>query len=271
MEPRTGTVFFVFLVALAVSLSMVVAWWLRQRTGKSGWIDCIWSLSTGGAGVALALWPSGDREGFRALFVAVLAAGWSLRLGWHIAQRTIRGGDDPRYAQLEREWGPQFRSRLFWFLQIQAACAVLLSLVIYFASHNPSPFPALTDLLGFLVIGVGLGGEAVADRQLAQFRADPSNAGGICDIGLWSLSRHPNYFFEWLVWVGFSVIAIDVSGHYLWGLAALIGPIFMYWLLAHVSGVPLLEAHMIRSRGSAFEAYQSRVSAFIPWPRRSSR
>jgi steroid 5-alpha reductase family enzyme len=111
-------------------------------------------------------------------------------------------------------------------------------------------------------------GEAVADRQLARFRAEARNRGRICDSGLWGLSRHPNYFFEWLVWVAFAVIALDPTGGYAWGWLALAAPALMYWLLAHVSGVPPLEAHMLRSRGEAFRDYQRRVNAFWPGPPR---
>jgi steroid 5-alpha reductase family enzyme len=271
MDTRAMSVVMIILVALAVSFAMTFAWWLQQRTGKSGWIDCVWSFATGGAAVAMALWPLDGPAAWRALFVALMASGWSLRLGLHIAHRTVRGGDDPRYAQLAREWGADFRRRLFWFLQIQAACALLLALVICVAARNPSPFPAIADAVGLIVFVAALAGEALADRQLATFRADARNAGRVCDIGFWSWSRHPNYFFEWLVWIGFAVIAIDLSGHYPWGFAALAGPLFMYWLLVHVSGVPLLEAHMLRSRGAPFANYQARVNSFFPWPRRGVR
>ena len=113
---------------------------------------------------------------------------------------------------------------------------------------------------------VPVAGEGIADRQLARFAANPANKGKVCDVGLWSWSRHPNYFFEWLGWVAYPVIAIDLTGNYWWGLASLVAPAMMYWLLAHVSGVPPLEEHMLKSRGEAFRAYQRRVSAFFPAP-----
>ena len=107
-------------------------------------------------------------------------------------------------------------------------------------------------------------GERAADRQLARFGGDPRNKSKICDAGLWVYSRHPNYFFEWLVWVSFAMIAIAPAGHYPWGWFGLAGPVLMYALLVHVSGIPPLEAHMLRSRGDAFRLYQARVNAF--WP-----
>ena len=124
------------------------------------------------------------------------------------------------------------------------------------------------DLLGVAIFGIAVVGESVADRQMAQFRADPANRGKICDVGLWSWSRHPNYFFEWLMWLSYPAIAIGLD--YPAGFLALGAPITMYWLLVHVSGVPPLEQHLARSRPEAFQRYSRRVSMFWPRPPVSS-
>jgi steroid 5-alpha reductase family enzyme len=116
------------------------------------------------------------------------------------------------------------------------------------------------------VLLAAIAGEALADGQLRQFRADPGNRGRVCDIGLWGWSRHPNYFFEWLGWVAYPLLAIDLRGDYPFGWLALSAPAFMYWLLVYVSGVPPLEQQMLRSRGAAYREYQGRVSAFFPLP-----
>jgi steroid 5-alpha reductase family enzyme len=203
------------------------------------------------------------------MLVAALAALWSLRLGGHIVMRTKGGGDDPRYAQLRKQWRNDASRRLFWFLQIQAAAALVLAFCIGLAARNPTPGLRLLDWLGALLVVAAVLGEGLADRQMEKFRADPANKGRVCDRGLWSLSRHPNYFFEWLGWMAYAVIAIDPGGLYPWGWLALLGPAMMYVLLVHVSGIPPLEAHMLRSRGAAFRDYQQRVSAFWPWPTQS--
>jgi len=252
-------------LAAALSAAMAAAWLVVERTGRSGWADATWSASVGVTGVAAALAPFAHGITTRQIIVATLVGLWSLRLGGHIVARTRKGGDDPRYQALKEEWGPDRRRRLFWFLQVQAAAAFLLLLTILIAAHNPAPWPRLGDLLGIAVAFAAIVGEAVADRQLAQFRRKAANRGQVCDTGLWGWSRHPNYFFEWLGWVAYALIAIDLAGGYPWGWLALAGPAFMYWLLVHVSGIPPLEAHMLRSRGDAFRAYQARVSAF--WPR----
>lgn len=263
--------FTVLALAVCLSATMSGAWLVALQTGRSGWIDAIWSLATGVFGAAGALLVFEDGEILaRQLLVAVLALVWSLRLGIHIAVRTMGGGDDPRYKQLREEWGDAFKSRLFWFLQIQALAALVLVLSIMAAAHHPASGLTMADGLGIAILIVAVAGETIADRQLSAFRADPKNRGKICDVGLWGMSRHPNYFFEWLGWLAYAVIAIDLTGAYPWGWLALAGPFLMYWLLVHASGIPPLEAHMLRSRGTAFQDYQRRVNAFWPGPARTN-
>jgi steroid 5-alpha reductase family enzyme len=252
-----------------LSAAMSGAWFLQRRTGQSGWIDATWSFALGAAGVYLSLAPVGnDAPGPRQYFVAAFVVAASLRLGFHIVARSRNAAEDPRYLDLAREWGQDFPRRLFWFLQIQAICAFLLSLAIFLAARNPAPFPAAGDAIGGLLLLVAIVGEAWADASLSRFRARRGPAQSVCMDGPWAWSRHPNYFFQWLGWVGYAVIAIDFSGDWPQGWLALGAPAFMYWLLVHVSGVPPLEKHMLASRGPAFRAYQARVNAFFPGPQK---
>ena len=249
---------------------MSAAWLIAERTGKSGWADAVWSFLIGALGALAALVPIGPPQAptIRQGIVAALALIGSLRLGLHIVSRTRHGREDPRYAALREEWGDDAPSRLFWFLQIQAVVALLLALCVGLAARNPAPAFRPLDWLGFAVILAAVAGEAVADAQLRRFGAQhKGDRSAICDQGLWGVSRHPNYFFQWLGWVGYALIAIEPGGGYAVGWLALAGPMAMYALLVHVSGIPPLEAHMLRSRGKAFAAYQRRVSAFFPLPR----
>lgn len=265
------TAIIVITLAACLSVTMMGAWFVAIWSGRSGWIDAIWSLATGGFGAAFALIPIVDTGvSERQLLVAALALAWSLRLGVHIAIRTAGGGDDPRYRQLREEWGEAFRFRLFLFLQIQALVALALALSIMLAAHNPAPGLRASDWIGVAVLITAVVGESISDRQLSAFRADPANNGRVCDAGLWGMSRHPNYFFEWMGWFAYAIVAIDLSGAYPWGWLALAGPLLMYWLLVHVSGIPPLEAHMLRSRGPAFRDYQHRVNAFWLGPQHAA-
>jgi len=263
--------YFKALVAIAVSLSVLMAgaWAVQQRTGNSGWVDTIWTFSLGLTGAASALGPvAGAAPNPRQWLVAALVAVWSIRLGSHIALRTAAITDDPRYAAFAKEWGVNSPRRMFLFLQNQGFGSIPLVFSIFVAARFPQPGLRFQDYLGVAILAAGIAGEALADAQLKRFRSDPANEGRVCDIGLWRWSRHPNYFFEWFGWLAYPVIAIpfDAPLYYLWGWATLLAPIFMYWILVHVTGIPPLEAQMLRSRGERYRAYQSRTSAFFPLP-----
>jgi steroid 5-alpha reductase family enzyme len=196
----------------------------------------------------------------------VLAAIWSLRLGLHIVQRTAGGHEDPRYTEYRHRWGDSYQIKMFGLLQVQALFAFIPALSMLLAARNPAPDFRLLDGLALLVIIVALVGEAVADRQMRAFRANPANRGKVCDTGLWRYSRHPNYFFEWLGWIAYPLFAIDAA--WPWGWLALSAPAVMYWLLVYISGIPPLEEQMMKTRPEAFRAYQARTNAFFPGPAR---
>lgn len=258
------------LIALALGLSgaMAAAWVVARRPGQSGWTDVIWSYSVGLAGVGAALAPVGDGVDGRRWLVAILIGLWSARLGTHILERTLKGGDDPRYAALKRKWGRDYAPRLLSFLQIQAAAGFVLIVSIVIAARNPAPFPAWSDWAALAIMVIAIAGETAADRQLRAFKARRQSENAIAEVGLWRWSRHPNYFFEWLGWFTYPVIAVGPEGGFAWGWLTLSAPAFMYWLLVHVSGIPPTEEHMLRSRGEKFRDYQRRVSAFFLWPPR---
>jgi steroid 5-alpha reductase family enzyme len=261
------------LVAIAAGLSLVMslAWAVEQRTGNSGWIDTIWTFGVGFVGVACALVPlSADSPANlpRQCLVAIAIALWALRLGLYIAARTAGITDDPRYAALRRGWGASASWQMWFLVQKQAVVSIPLVLAIFIAAHCPAPSLRLQDGLAILIFVLAITGEGIADQQLRRFRRSSSGGRRICQSGLWRWSRHPNYFFEWLGWVGYPLVAIDLPGGYGWGWLALLAPACMYWLLAYVSGVPPLEEHMLRTRGDDFRVYQARTNAFFPWPSR---
>jgi steroid 5-alpha reductase family enzyme len=268
----TVTQFALALIAIAAALSLVMsfAWAAEQATGNSGWIDTVWTFGLGAVGLLCALVPfaSPPFEGAPPrLLVAAAVFAWAMRLGLHIASRTTGIVDDPRYAALRKSWGPGQASRQMWLLaQKQALVSIPLALSIFLAARNPAPALRLQDFLAALIFVAAIAGEAIADRQLRGFRVSAPARAAICEVGLWRWSRHPNYFFEWLGWLGYAVIAVDLTGAYPWGWLALAGPACMYWLLVHVSGIPPLEEHMLRTRGDAYRAYQARTSAFFPLP-----
>lgn len=256
------------MILCGVSLAMILAWQVRLHTGQSGYIDAIWVGATGiFALVAIFCSPTPPADDWQAALVAGFVACWMMRLSGHIFVRSRGAAEDPRYRELARAWGDQFPRKLFIFLQVQAAAALPLIVAAALAAHDPRQFPDAFDLLGAVLAIVGLAGEAIADRQLLDFRrrtALISDKPRVCRVGLWAWSRHPNYFFEFLFWCAMPLFA----GPTLAGAVALAAPALMYVLLVHVSGAPPLEAHLRATRGPAFDAYVREVNCFFPAPPR---
>ncbi len=251
----------------ALSGIMALAWVVQQRSGNSGWVDVAWSLGVGTTAAVSVLAPLQDGlPRWRQIAIGAIIACWCLRLGLHIARRARIAADDPRYRDLVKQWGTDAPRHMFWFLQAQALVGALLASTVAIAAQNPNPTLRAQDLLGLTVLVAAVVGEAIADRQLAAFRADPANRNAVCRAGLWAWSRHPNYFFEWLFWLAVPIVAIDFSNGEVGGWLTVSAPICMYWVLVHVSGIPPLELHMSRSRGNAFREYQQHTSPFLPLP-----
>jgi steroid 5-alpha reductase family enzyme len=256
--------------AAFISVAMALVWAFQRAMNNGGWTDVFWSYVLGAAGVIVALLPiDGAPPSQRQLIVAVLIAVWGVRLGSYLAMRVGGHPEDARYTGLRRKWGSRYDLMMFGFLQVQGLASLVLSLGVAAAARRPGP-PDWQDTVGGALLAIAILGETLADAQLAAFKADPANKGRICDTGLWGWSRHPNYFFEWLAWLAYPVIAIDFSGRWPWGFAALAGPVLMYHLLNNVTGVRMLEHAMAKSRGAAFEAYKARTPVFFPRPPKRS-
>jgi steroid 5-alpha reductase family enzyme len=257
----------VALTGFGLLATMTCAWLFQRAKSNVGWIDVFWSFATGAGAVLLCLYPLGAPPTARQWLAAILAAVWSLRLGLYVAFRVARSRDeDRRYVDLREQWGAAFQRRLLPFVLLQAPVGLLLGLAVMLAARAPRPGLDLQDLAGVLIIVTAIAGESLADEQMRRFKARRPPAGAINDRGLWSWSRHPNYFFEWFGWLAWPVISTDVHGVYLWGWAAWGAPVLMYLVLDRGTGVPPLEAQMLKSRGDAFRHYQARTSRFFLRP-----
>jgi steroid 5-alpha reductase family enzyme len=246
------------LAAAGVAALLMLALWARQlRTKDATAVDLGWTLLVVGFALTLAATTAGDP--WRRALVGGLAAGWGLRLGWHLLRdRVLSGrGEDGRYRALRERWGPA-APRNFLVLHLgQVIVAVLFALPLRAAMGGGRPDGWV--LAGVLLWAASVAGEAVADRQLAAFRADPAQRGRVCRAGLWRYSRHPNYFFEWLHWWAYVLIGRGAA-------LTLLGPAAMLLFLSRVTGIPYTERQALASRGEAYRAYQRTTSAFIPWP-----
>jgi len=244
-----------------MAVVMAVLWAVQRRTHDAGIVDVGWTYGVGACAVLFGLLAEGDP--LRRALVATLVATWSLRLGTHILRdRVLSGDEDGRYQQLRSAWGDGFQSRIFWFFQAQGVLAVAFALPALAAMTTRRGALGWIDAAGAVVWLVAIAGESVADRQLARHRADPANRGRTCRRGLWRWSRHPNYFFEWLHWWSYAILAIGAP---LWWVAAL-APMVMLVFILFVTGIPPTEARAVASRGEDYRRYQRTTSAFLPWP-----
>lgn len=250
-----------------VLLLMTLTWGVSLRTRNAGWVDAAWALGLGGLAVFFALAGPGDPT--RRLLVGVMGGLWGLRLGAYLLLRVRREHprEDGRYATLRREWGRAIELKFLGFFLFQGLLDLFLALPFLLACLDPAPRIHPLAWLGAGLWAVSVLGEALADQQLRRFKRDPLNHGQVCRDGLWALSRHPNYFFEWLVWVAFALLASASP----WGWAAWSCPLLMLFFLLRVTGIPATEAQAVASKGEAYRRYQREVSSFVPWFPRGDR
>lgn len=252
--------------AVLVLAMMLALWALSVVIADSSIADIFWGL--GFVIIVAFTWFVSDGVDSRRTLVAALVAIWGIRLGAYIGWRN-RGGEDPRYARLrqhvESQGGNYAIHSLVHIYLLQGTFMWLVSLVLVFSMVIDTP--ATLGWLAWLGAGtwlVGMYFETVADLQLSRFRADPDNDGKILDRGLWRYTRHPNYFGEACVWLGFFLIAIENA----WGALTVVSLVTIYYALLGPSGKGLLERRMGKKR-PGFEDYRRRTSGFFPLPPKS--
>ena len=152
----------------------------------------------------------------------------------------------------------------FLFFTSQSLLVVLFALPFLPGANKVHPSLSLFDALALAVWLLSMGGEWLADLQLARFRNNPGNKGKVCRNGLWKWSRHPNYFFEWIHWFAYVFLAAGTSGFML----SLVGPAAMYVFLVKLTGIPHVEREALAKRGDAYREYQQDTHLLFPWPKK---
>ncbi|MEO8070150.1 MAG: DUF1295 domain-containing protein [Acidobacteriota bacterium] len=254
------------------SALMAVLWALHLATRNAGLVDVGWAFGL----AILAVWfaASGSSaigavspdsaSALRVWLMAGMVVVWGVRLGGYILFTRIVGRpEDARYVAMRDEWQGTASRRFFWFFQTQALLDVLLSVPTIVVARSVGPVGP-TEIAAVVLWLTAMTGEITADWQLAAFKRDPRHRGQVCDVGLWRYSRHPNYFFEFMIWVSFALYASNAA----FGWLAWTAPAMMLYFLGRVTGIPLAEAQSLRSRGDAYREYQRRTSVFVPWFRR---
>jgi steroid 5-alpha reductase family enzyme len=248
-------------VGWAVLAVMMALLWVAQRSGaNAGLGDVGWAWGLGLLAVLYAVAAGGAFE--HRVLTAVVVVVWSARLGLHVfLDRVLGRPEEARYRTWRERLGSRAQLAFFALFQAQAAAAVGMSLPFLVVASYTGSGLTIWEYGGIVVWGVAVLGESTADRQLARWRGDAAHGGLTLRTGLWRYSRHPNYFFEWLHWWAYPVMAVGMP--YWW--VTFIGPAAMSLFLFAVTGIPVAERQALRSRGDDYRDYQRTTSAFVPW------
>jgi steroid 5-alpha reductase family enzyme len=250
-----------------VAAMMFLIWLIHLVIRNAGIVDAGWALGLIVLAGLAAVFSPESAASTRVWGLMGMVTLWGIRLAIHIVMRMEAGPEDPRYTQIRREWKTSIPLKFLGFFELQALLDVVLSLPFFAVALDPSPRISPLCYVGGAIWACAVLGETVADAQLAHFKRQPANRGKVCRMGLWNYSRHPNYFFEWLVWVAWALYALPSPGGYV----GLIGPVLMFYFLFRVTGIPATEAQALRSRGDAYREYQETTNAFVPWFHKKSQ
>jgi steroid 5-alpha reductase family enzyme len=249
-----------FLVLLVIVLHMCFIWLWYRLTNNPSVVDVGWASGLSLSGL---MYLGQNPLSVRTVVLGGALLIWGLRLGGYLWWTRIRKKHiDKRYTALSGSWNSKEPLGFFINFQLQGLFIFIVSLSWYFISLNSSGNLSLMDLIGLLIFGIALSLETLADVQLQRFKKN--NPGQLCTTQLWRLSRHPNCFFEWLVWCSFTFFAASSP----FGLLSLISPLALYLIMCYLT-IPITERESIKSRGQAYTQYQATTPKFFPkaWSR----
>ena len=245
--------------ALSITVLMLLAWTIYLFTRNPSVIDLFWAL---GFVVLLCIYHYfGSYTHSYNLIVFAIGLLWAVRLFFFLfLTRSLAGFFDPRYEELSSTWKikKSFGFLANYFLQGFLLLLVSLPFLVLSLSHLKLD---VFFVLGSVVALFAIVNEALADWQLARFKSSlKKEEKQVCQSGWWRLSRHPNYFFEWLTWLGFAIVAFPHQ----YGMLALVSPAIMLFIFLGIT-IDITERHSILSKGHLYEKYQSTTHKFFPW------
>ena len=247
------------IVILVVCIYFIALFLLAQVLADNSIVDIAWGLGfIVVAGTGFLVNQNATPVSVITLILVVI---WGLRLAIHQGKRNLGKGEDYRYVNMRKRWGSKY-ARLKAFLNVfvlQGVLLMIVSLPILLVNTGTSTVVGWWTILGIILWVLGFGYEVIGDYQLAQFKKNPENKGKLLTTGLWSTTRHPNYFGEALAWWGVFLVTLNESRN-MWGIN---GPIVITLLLLFVSGVPLLEKKY-KDRPD-FKAYAKKTAKFVPF------
>ena len=245
---------------------MALAWAIARQVKNASFLEVAWSYAFAVVVWIYALLGTGDP--LRKWLIAGMVTVWSLRLGTSLLFDLIRHhpAEGHRHVALREQFPKRPWLMFFGFSQYQAAVLGLLSAPFAIACSNAAPGMSGWEVAGLVLWFAAIAAETVANFQWRRFRSNQKNSGKVCDAGLWRYSRHPDCFFEWLIWVAYFIFSLGSP----WGWVAVYCPLLMLHFLTKVTGVPPAEARSLKSLGDEYRHYQRTTRAFFPGPPKPS-
>lgn len=244
---------------LIVAIFMTVLWAIHFPIKNAAIVDVGWTFSLL---ILPVFYASQTAWTPRAILVVIMAGLWASRLGGYLFfTRIWKAEEEGRYITLREKWKPYTGLKFLVFFQAQGLMDVILSLPFLLAIANTNPVVHPVEWAAALMFLLAFVGETAADWQLHSFKRNPENKGKICKVGLWNYSRHPNYFFETMIWLSWAIFALPSPYGYL----GLIAPAVIFYSIFKVTGIPATEEQNRKSKGKAWLEYERTTSVFIPW------
>lgn len=242
-------------VAIYLFLQMSFMWGLYRILKNPSVVDVSWSLGLMASGL---IYLSFAHLSLRVVIIGTFLILWALRLALYLWYTRIRKGHvDKRYIELSNNWKISPSLGFFINFQLQGFLILIISSGFFIISKSGLSHITFIDNFAICIILLGIIGETMADLHLQRFKNQYK--GGVCNLGLWNYSRHPNYFFDWLSWIGFALFAMQSTIGYF----ALLSPLMLYIIFTRMTG-PLTERGSIKSRGQKYIEYQKQTSMFFP-------
>lgn len=246
-----------FVVVMALMASLWLVYLFRRNAAV---VDIGWAF--GFVLLAFIYALMGDGYFYRKWMFAAMAIIWGARLGYHLLKRYLEGGaEDPRYTEIIATFRENKNLKVLFLFLFQGLLVIILSVPFLMVSLDNQPEIGNFEITGLIVWALALWGETVADRQLARFKKYSGRSDAVCQEGWWFYSRHPNYFFEFMIWVGYFIFALSIP----WGFLTIYCPLLMLVLLVKIYGIPMVEKQELLKKGETYRQYQQTTSAFIPW------
>ena len=256
------------LLLLGLGITMVLMWlfWLlEEKTKNAGLADIGWVLGIVVL-VTLDAW-TGIGWGPRKLAAFLLSSLWGMRLGFYLLfNRVVAKPEDGRYQQLRREWKKDPDQKFLFLFEFRAFLSMVFSLPFLLACFNPLQEWTPLEKISLILWAVAFLGESLSDWQLYDFKREEGRK-KTCREGLWRFSRHPNYFFEFLLWCANALFACSAP----LGPVAVLCPVLILFLFFKVTGIPVTEAQALRTKGKDYRKYQRSTSVFLPWLPKAQR